>query len=148
MAVSGRKQPQGLVRRNRSDRQEFAKTRKRTQAAANRSPGFPASQPSPIPRSAAPETSTFTIVSLQQAPFSTENRILSAQSTVLRTFQTDADRAAIRSAELDYIEGWYTADAARMERAVHPELAKRVMRREDSSGLSSLAHMTSSTTCT
>jgi predicted nucleic acid-binding protein len=30
-----------------------------------------------------------------------------------------------------------------MERAVHSEPAKRVVRREDSSGLSSLAHMTS-----
>jgi hypothetical protein len=38
-----------------------------------------------------------------------------------------ADSAAIRTAALDYIEGWYTADAARMERALHPELAKRIV---------------------
>ena len=38
---------------------------------------------------------------------------------------TSADSAAIRAAALDYIEGWYTADGARMERALHPELAKR-----------------------
>lgn len=39
--------------------------------------------------------------------------------------QTSADSAAIRAAALDYIDGWYAADAARMERALHPELAKR-----------------------
>jgi hypothetical protein len=42
--------------------------------------------------------------------------------------QSQADSAAIRSAALDYIQGWYTGDAARMERAVHPELAKRIVR--------------------
>src|SRR5690606_36994106 len=41
--------------------------------------------------------------------------------------QSAADSAAIRSAALDYIEGWYTADAERMERALHPHLAKRFM---------------------
>ncbi|HET6360671.1 MAG TPA: nuclear transport factor 2 family protein [Gemmatimonadota bacterium] len=35
--------------------------------------------------------------------------------------------AAIRQAALDYIEGWYGGDAARMERALHPELAKRIV---------------------
>lgn len=39
--------------------------------------------------------------------------------------QRTADTVAIRQAALDYAQGWYTADAARMERAVHPELAKR-----------------------
>jgi hypothetical protein len=42
---------------------------------------------------------------------------------------TDAD--AIRAACLDYIEGYYTADAARMERALHPELAKRMVYRDE-----------------
>ena len=41
--------------------------------------------------------------------------------------QSAADSVAIRSAALDYIEGWYTADAERMERALHPHLAKRFM---------------------
>lgn len=39
--------------------------------------------------------------------------------------QTAADSAAVRATALDYIEGWYTGDAARMERALHPHLAKR-----------------------
>lgn len=42
--------------------------------------------------------------------------------------QTAADSAAVRRAALDYIEGWYGGDAARMQRAVHPDLAKRVVR--------------------
>ena len=37
------------------------------------------------------------------------------------------EEAAIRATALDYVEGWYTADAARMERALHPELAKRIV---------------------
>src|SRR5204862_6366637 len=39
--------------------------------------------------------------------------------------QSSADSAAIRATALDYIDGWYAADGARMERALHPELAKR-----------------------
>ncbi len=33
--------------------------------------------------------------------------------------------AAIRATVLDYYEGWYDADPARMRRALHPSLAKR-----------------------
>jgi hypothetical protein len=42
--------------------------------------------------------------------------------------QTQSDSAAIKQAALDYIQGWYTGDAVRMERALHPELAKRIVR--------------------
>ena len=42
--------------------------------------------------------------------------------------QTAADSAGIRQAALDYIEGYYEGDGARMERALHPELAKRIVR--------------------
>jgi hypothetical protein len=41
--------------------------------------------------------------------------------------QTPDDKAAIRQAALDYIEGWYEADAVRMDRALHKELAKRIL---------------------
>ena len=36
-----------------------------------------------------------------------------------------ADRDAIVRVALDYFEGWFDGDAARMERALHPDLAKR-----------------------
>jgi hypothetical protein len=42
--------------------------------------------------------------------------------------QTAADSAGIRSAAEDYVIGWYDGDVARMERAVHPDLAKRDVR--------------------
>jgi hypothetical protein len=35
------------------------------------------------------------------------------------------DRDAVVQVVLDYFEGWFEGDAARMERALHPELAKR-----------------------
>jgi hypothetical protein len=45
--------------------------------------------------------------------------------------QKAADSAGIRQAALDYIEGYYEANGARMERALHPELAKRIVRTND-----------------
>ena len=41
--------------------------------------------------------------------------------------QSNPDAVAIKQAALDYIEGWYEGNAERMERAVHPELAKRIV---------------------
>ena len=41
--------------------------------------------------------------------------------------QSAADSAAIRTTALDYIEGWYEGSGERMERALHPELAKRIV---------------------
>src|SRR5688500_9888239 len=41
--------------------------------------------------------------------------------------QTPADSTAIKQTALDYIEGWYEGNAERMERALHPELAKRIV---------------------
>jgi len=42
--------------------------------------------------------------------------------------QSASDAAAIKQTALDYIEGWYEGNAERMERALHPELAKRIVR--------------------
>lgn len=38
---------------------------------------------------------------------------------------TDDERATIIACVLDYFEGWFEGDPIRMERALHPELAKR-----------------------
>jgi hypothetical protein len=51
------------------------------------------------------------------------------------------DRAAIRQAALDYIEGWYEGNAARMESALHPELAKRIVRTNPQNRRSQLDQM-------
>ncbi len=42
--------------------------------------------------------------------------------------QSPTDASAIKQTALDYIEGWYEGNAERMERALHPELAKRIVR--------------------
>ena len=55
--------------------------------------------------------------------------------------QTAADSAAIRATALDYIDGWYTNNPSRMERALHPKLAKRMVW-ADSAGKSHLVDMT------
>src|ERR671916_1079981 len=39
--------------------------------------------------------------------------------------QGDAEREAVKQAVLDYVEGIYEVNPARIERSVHPELAKR-----------------------
>ncbi len=54
--------------------------------------------------------------------------------------QTASDSAAIHATALDYIEGWYAGDGARMERALHPELAKRNVT-TDAQGRSRLIQM-------
>jgi len=38
-----------------------------------------------------------------------------------------ADEVAVRAAALDYAEGWFEGDAERMERCLHPRLAKRAI---------------------
>ncbi len=40
---------------------------------------------------------------------------------------TQTENEAIRQVALDYIEGWYTVNPERMERALHPDLAKRIV---------------------
>jgi hypothetical protein len=52
------------------------------------------------------------------------------------------DEEAIRQTALDYIEGWYAGNAERMERALHPELAKRMVATDPASGKSKLNDMT------
>src|SRR5687767_14465582 len=54
----------------------------------------------------------------------------------------DADRAAIKQASLDYIEGWYEWNGELMERALHPDLAKRIVR-TNKEGQSQVQQMTS-----
>ncbi|HEX8734171.1 MAG TPA: nuclear transport factor 2 family protein [Pyrinomonadaceae bacterium] len=51
-----------------------------------------------------------------------------AQTT---TPATNDPREAIKQTALDYIEGWYEGNGERMERALHPDLAKRIVRNDD-----------------
>jgi hypothetical protein len=45
-----------------------------------------------------------------------------------------ADEVAIRAAALDYAEGWFDGDTERMERSLHPNLAKRALKYRADSG--------------
>jgi hypothetical protein len=56
---------------------------------------------------------------------------------------TDAD--GIRKAALDYIEGYYNGAPDRMERALHPDLAKRMVYRNPRTGQSMLQQMSALT---
>src|SRR5437763_8174347 len=51
------------------------------------------------------------------------------------------EEAAIKKPALDYIEGWYAGDAARMESALHQELAKRMILTDPKTGHSQFNHM-------
>lgn len=59
------------------------------------------------------------------------------------------DAAAIRSCLLDYFEGWFEGDAARMDRALHPGLAKHSLRqgpdRSDTLDVTTKAEMVEAT---
>jgi hypothetical protein len=55
------------------------------------------------------------------------------------TAQSSEQEAITRTA-LDYIEGFYTGDEARMQRSLHPDLAKRILVIDPSSGRPRLDH--------
>ena len=66
--------------------------------------------------------------------------LFSVVSISAQTAVSDADKEAIKATALDYIEGWYEGNAERMERALHPDLAKRIVH-TNPQGRSSLGQM-------
>jgi hypothetical protein len=75
-------------------------------------------------------------------------RVLIASSTVAERGETamnETETAAIHATALDYIDGFYTGDGARMENAVHPELAKRIVTTDPKTGKSTLGQMSAMT---
>lgn len=67
---------------------------------------------------------------------------VNAQSTPQSTpeAQSTPDAELIKQTALDYIEGFYDGNAERMERSLHPELAKRIVQK-DQRGRSTLGQM-------
>lgn len=55
--------------------------------------------------------------------------------------QHSDDLAEIRQAALDYLQGYYEADAERMRRSLHPELAKRGIRQDPQTGEQRFYHL-------
>ena len=66
--------------------------------------------------------------------------LLTCSAAAAQAAATD-ENAAITKTALNYIEGWYEGDAARMESSLHPELAKRMIYTDQKSGRSQLHHM-------
>jgi hypothetical protein len=64
--------------------------------------------------------------------------VVSRAQTAAPANPSAEDAAAIRQTALDYIEGWYEGNPERMERALHPELAKRIVETHPQSGRSRL----------
>lgn len=63
-------------------------------------------------------------------------------AVVLSGPDTDnADLEAIKQTALDYGQGWYEGNAERMERALHPDLAKRALMPDPRSGKGRIEHM-------
>ena len=58
---------------------------------------------------------------------------------------SDADAAAIKATALDYAQGWYEGNADRMQKALHPELAKRMVYFDKATGKSRLSQMSAMT---
>lgn len=55
------------------------------------------------------------------------------------------DSEAILRTALDYIEGWYEGNAERMERSLHPDLAKRIVYHDAPNGRDRLDQMSALT---
>src|SRR5688500_12464168 len=69
---------------------------------------------------------------------------LCAGHAAAQTTLSEADKTGIKETALDYAEGWYEGNAERMERALHPDLAKRIARKDDK-GNSRLENMSAMT---
>jgi len=67
--------------------------------------------------------------------------LMTLTSAQAQTTEANPEAAAIRQTALDYIEGWYEGNAERMERALHPELAKRIVRTNPQNNQSRLDQM-------
>ena len=55
---------------------------------------------------------------------------LQAEKTAL----SSSDEESIERTCLDYLDGWFTGDAERIARALHPELIKRSLKRDPEQG--------------
>jgi predicted lipid-binding transport protein (Tim44 family) len=77
--------------------------------------------------------------SAQQSQPAAQPQSPAAQPTEQSSAASDAE--GIRQAALDYAEGYYEGNAERMERALHPDLAKRIVHTNPQNGRSRLDQM-------
>ena len=70
--------------------------------------------------------------------------VLTLTHTGMAAAQTPDEAAAIEQTVLDYVDGWWSGDAIRIERSLHPDLVKRITFRHETTGRS-LMNSTSKT---
>jgi len=68
--------------------------------------------------------------------------VVLASSSLVPQAADEAAQTAIRQAALDYIEGWFEGNAERMDRALHPQLAKRLVAINPQTGQERFTHLT------
>ncbi|HEY2378027.1 MAG TPA: nuclear transport factor 2 family protein [Gemmatimonadaceae bacterium] len=81
------------------------------------------------------------IVAVAASALTARAQIATQQSATVEHIATAADSTGIRDAAMDYIQGWYEGNADRMQRALHPELAKRIVRTDPKTGHSMFGTM-------
>src|SRR5262249_6238944 len=81
------------------------------------------------------------VIALTPLGYAARAQSAAPQGTVGEHVASAADSSGIREAAMDYIQGWYEGNADRMQRALHPELAKRIVRTDPKTGRSSLGTM-------
>lgn len=90
------------------------------------------------------ELSCIAITALLLLSFSGPAGFVLAQTTEPDSVGSSPSEAesAIEATIRDYIEGWYEGDAARMDRALHDDLVKRIPVRNDDTGTLELRAVT------
>ena len=78
---------------------------------------------------------------MKHVTYSLAVAVLLAVTLGARAQTETSDEDAIKVTALNYIEGWYEGDATRMESALHPELAKRMISTDPKTGHSQFNHM-------
>jgi hypothetical protein len=72
---------------------------------------------------------------------SNSNSATAAKAEAQKWNISEAELGAIKQTALDYCESWYEGNPERMERALHPDLAKRIVRTDAKSARSRLEQM-------
>lgn len=84
---------------------------------------------------------TILAVVLPVAALVSVGQVAGSSSQDAEALRLQSDRKAIIRTALDYGRGYYEGDADRMERALHPDLAKRTPRTDPLTGRVEIDHM-------
>jgi hypothetical protein len=83
---------------------------------------------------------TATVISAAAQQNNSSNTNATTKPEAQKSAPSEEDLAAIKQTAMDYMESWYEGSAEKIERALHPDLAKRIVR-TDAQGRSRLDNM-------